>query len=58
MSKYGTLMSFPYPEKEIKIKGSLVITSINSHIKVDTVKNFTYLGLLALSQEEENEIML
>lgn len=55
-------MYFPYLEKEIKIKlnmlRSLIITSINSHIKVDTVKIFTYLRLLALSQEEENGIML
>lgn len=53
-------MSFPCPEKDIKIKlivlGSLVITSVNDHTKLDTVKIFTYLGLLPLSQEE-NGIM-
>lgn len=55
-------MSFLYPKKEIKIKlimlGSLVITSINGHIKLDTAKIFTYLGFLALSQKEENGIIL
>lgn len=31
---------------------------INGHTKLDTVKIFTYLGLLALNQEDENGIML